>query len=113
MVDKNRRLVYSTDPDPKPDSGAPNPAGPLIARSPNTPVRVYLERKGRGGKMVSIIKGVMSPPQGKVALVKLLKHKLGAGGTVKGEEIEIQGDHREKIVAILTGLGYKAKSAGG
>ena len=117
MTDKKRKLVYSTDPEPepKPQQSAPstNPVGPFPTRQLNNPVRVYLERAGRGGKAVSVIKGVMSPPQSKEALVKLLKTKLGTGGAVKGETIEIQGDQREKIVTILNELGYKAKSAGG
>lgn len=74
---------------------------------------VGIERKGRGGKTVSVIQGVMSTPAGKEALVKLLKNKLGTGGTVKEEDIEIQGDHRDQIVAILNSLGYKAKRSGG
>ena len=74
---------------------------------------VGIERKGRGGKTVSVITGVMSPPAGKEALLKLLKTKLGAGGTLTEEAIEIQGDHRDQIVTILAGLGYKAKRSGG
>lgn len=74
---------------------------------------VGIERKGRGGKTVSVITGVMSPLAGKEALLKLLKTKLGAGGTLSEEAIEIQGDHRDQIVAILVGLGYKAKRSGG
>jgi translation initiation factor 1 len=76
-------------------------------------VIVGIERKGRGGKTVSVITGVMSPLAGKEALLKLLKTKLGAGGTLSEEAIEIQGDHRDQIVAILVGLGYKAKRSGG
>jgi translation initiation factor 1 len=117
MSDKNRRLAYSTDPEPerKPAEGkAPaNLAAPFPTRQLNNPVRVHIERAGRGGKTVSVIKGIMSPAHGKEALVKLLKTKLGTGGAVKDENIEIQGDHREKIVALLNELGYKAKSAGG
>jgi translation initiation factor 1 len=118
MSDKSRRLVFSTDPDPEPAKpavakGTGNLAGPFPTRQLNTPVRVYLERAGRGGKNVSVIKGIMSPPHGKEALLKLLKNKLGTGGALKDENIEIQGDQREKIVAILNELGYKAKSAGG
>jgi translation initiation factor 1 len=117
MTDKRRKLAYSTDPEPesKPQQPAPatNPVGPFPTRQLNNPVRVSIERAGRGGKTVSVIKGILSPPQSKEALVKLLKTKLGTGGAVKGETIEIQGDHREKIVAILNELGYKAKSAGG
>jgi len=118
MNGKNRKTVYSTDPtsESKPAQPAPSPvnlAGPFPTRQLNTPVRVYIERAGRGGKTVSVIKGVMSPPHGKEALLKLLKTRLGTGGAVKEDNIEIQGDQREKIVALLNELGYKAKSAGG
>lgn len=112
-----RRTVYSTDPTPEPEAATPalpaNPAAPLRTRQQNIPVLVALERKGRGGKSVSVIKQVMSPPQGKQALLKLLKTRLGTGGTLKDDEIEIQGDHRDAIVAVLKELGYQAKKAGG
>lgn len=112
-----RRTVYSTDPAPDaPEAASPlpaNPAAPLRTRQQNIPVLVTLERKGRGGKSVSVIKQVMSPPAGKQALLKLLKTRLGAGGTLKDEEIEIQGDHRDTIVAVLKELGYQAKKSGG
>lgn len=115
--DSNRRLVYSTDPEPEVASApAPlpsNPAAPVRTRQQNTPVLVMLDRKGRGGKTVSVIKQVMSPPAGKEALLKLLKTKLGTGGTLKDGDIEIQGDHRDTIVAMLKELGYQAKRAGG
>lgn len=116
MAEK-RPIAYSTDPKPEPPPKAeaqpPNLAAPFPTRQRNQPVRVYLERKGRGGKTVSVIKGVMSPLHGKEALVKLLKTRLGAGGAVKDEDLEIQGDHRDNIVAVLTELGYSAKRAGG
>lgn len=72
-----------------------------------------LERKGRGGKTVTVVTGVMSHPAGQEALLKLLKTRLGTGGTLKDGVIEIQGDHREQIVELLIGLGYKAKKSGG
>lgn len=112
-----RPIAYSTDPQPEPapkaEAQPPNLAAPFPTRQRNQPVRVYLERKGRGGKTVSVIKGVMSPPHGKEALVKLLKTKLGTGGAVKEDDIEIQGDQRANIVVLLTELGYSAKQAGG
>jgi translation initiation factor 1 len=115
--DSNRRIVFSTDPEPVTPTPAaqlpPNPAGPVRSRQQNIPVLVWLDRKGRGGKSVSLIKQVMSPPAGKEALLKLLKTKLGTGGTIKDGDIEIQGDHRDTIVAILKELGYQAKRAGG
>ncbi len=114
---EQRRVVFSTDPEPEtaeePVQLPPNPAAPIRTRQLNTPVLVTLERKGRGGKSVSVIKQVMSPPKGKQALLKLLKNQLGTGGTLKGDDLEIQGDHRDAIVALLKELGYQAKRAGG
>lgn len=115
--DARRRIVYSTDPEPAAEAPPPklpaNPAAPVKTRQLNTPVIVGLEKAGRGGKAVSVVKQVMSPSQGKQALLKLLKTRLGTGGTLKDDVIEIQGDHRDAIVAILTELGYKAKRSGG
>ena len=118
---KGRRTVYSTDPEDdrgqggreNPAASGVNPAGPLATRQKNQPVIVGIERKGRGGKTVSVVSGVMSHDAGKQALLKLLKTKLGTGGTLKDDAIEIQGDHRDQIVEILIGLGYKAKKSGG
>lgn len=90
-----------------------NPAAPVRSLQGSTPVRVHRERKGRGGRTVSVITGVMSPQGGKKALLKLLKQKLGTGGALKDETIEIQGDHRERIVELLNELGYQSKVAGG
>ncbi len=112
----NRRLAYSTDPEPeveKPPIEMPrNPAAPFAIQG-NQPVYVRLERKGRRGKTVSTLEGVMSPAVGKEALLKHLKNALGTGGALKDGVLEIQGDHRDKIVQILTELGYKPKKAGG
>lgn len=117
MSAKNRRTVFSTDPEPEPEAKAvkppANPAAPVPSLQGNQPVRVHRSRAGRGGKTVSVIKGVKSPPAGKKALLKYLKSKLGTGGSIKGDDIEIQGEQRERIVALLNGLGYKAKVAGG
>ncbi len=113
MPSSNSRLVYSTDPEPKPERPGRLQTPAATTAAPTEPVRVYLERKGRGGKSVSVIKGVQSHPDGKKDLLKLLQQKLGTGGAVKEGDIEIQGDHRDRIVTILTELGYKAKKAGG
>jgi translation initiation factor 1 len=114
-----RRVVYSTDPQdetPKVTERTPagaNPAAPIATRQQNQPVIVGIERKGRGGKTVSVITGVMSHEAGQQALLKLFKNKLGTGGTLKDGVLEIQGDHRDQIVELLNGLGYKAKKSGG
>jgi translation initiation factor 1 len=76
-------------------------------------VRVRRETKGRGGKTVTTVSGV---PLGGEALRNLasdLKRRCGTGGTVKDGVIEIQGDHRETIVADLSRRGFTAKLAGG
>lgn len=117
MAAKNKKLAYSTDPGP--EKAAPavklpkNPAAAMPGLQKNEPVRVHRDRAGRHGKTVSVIKGVKSPPAGKKALLKHLKSKLGTGGAIKGGDIEIQGEHRQKIVAMLNDLGYEAKVAGG
>lgn len=76
-------------------------------------LRVEASRKGRKGKTVTVISGFQSKPETLEALVKQLKTQCGTGGTIKDNEIEIQGDHKQKILEILTKLGYKAKISGG
>ncbi|WP_376795277.1 stress response translation initiation inhibitor YciH [Thermogemmatispora sp.] len=76
-------------------------------------VRVSRERAQRGGKTVTVIRGL---PIGQVeleALARHLKRLCGAGGTVKEGTIEIQGDHCDKILAYLQEQGYRARRAGG
>ena len=76
---------------------------------------IYLHRdsKGRGGKTVSLVKGLALNEADLTALSKQIKQACGTGGTVKEGVIEIQGDHREKIAELLGKLGYKVKLAGG
>ncbi|MDY7007654.1 MAG: translation initiation factor [Cyanobacteriota bacterium] len=85
---------------------------------PNLPpnqqnLKVQASRKGRKGKTVTIISGFQSNQEILTALLKQLKNQCGAGGTVKDNEIEIQGEHKQKLLEILTKLGYKAKISGG
>lgn len=69
-------------------------------------VRVVLDTKQRRGKAVTCILGIQHNPQVIEDLALTLKRLCGAGGTLKGKTIEIQGDHRQKIVAKLKELGY-------
>jgi translation initiation factor 1 len=86
---------------------------PLAGGRRDAPVRVGRETAGRGGNGVSVITGLpLGPPQLE-ELAKALKKRCGSGGTVRGATIEIQGDHRDTLVAELTRLGYAAKRAGG
>jgi translation initiation factor 1 len=75
--------------------------------------RIQASRKGRKGKTVTVISGLQGKVETLEALLKLLKNQCGAGGTLKEDEIEIQGDHGAKILQILSKLGYKAKISGG
>jgi translation initiation factor 1 len=76
-------------------------------------LKVQASRKGRKGKTVTVISGFQTKPETLADLVKQLKTQCGTGGTVKDNDIEIQGDHKQKIMEILTKLGYKAKISGG
>ncbi len=84
-----------------------------VVPSKSTVVRVGRETKGRRGKGVTIVSDL---PLDEVRLAELatkLKTRLGTGGTVKDGRIEIQGDHRDRIITELEGMGYRAKRAGG
>jgi translation initiation factor 1 len=76
-------------------------------------VRVSRETKGRGGKAVTLIRGVDLDAAGIAALGKRLRTACGAGGTVKDGVIEVQGDHAERVVACLMQEGWTVKRAGG
>lgn len=82
------------------------------AQRANDVVRVQRETKGRGGKAVTLVKGISLPDNELEALGKQLKAACGSGGTVKDGVIEVQGDHIDRIVALLNAQGYKAKRAG-
>lgn len=76
-------------------------------------VRIRRETKGRGGKAVAVLIGVPLREPELGALVSELKRKLSCGGSVKDGNIEIQGDHRGKLAALLRERGWKIKLAGG
>ena len=76
-------------------------------------VRVSRETKGRGGKAVTVIRGVDADAAGLVVLAKQLKAVCGSGGTVKDGVIEVQGDHCDRAIAHLQQAGHTVKRAGG
>jgi translation initiation factor 1 len=117
-VSRGDRLVYSSR------SGrmcplCGRPAARCACReSPRAPrgdgiVRVRREVKGRRGKTVTAISGVPLPADGLRALAGELKRRCGTGGSVVEGVIEIQGDHRDVLVAELEARGYTVKRAGG
>ena len=76
-------------------------------------LRVQASRKGRKGKTVTVISGFQCTEETLTKLLKQLKTQCGSGGTVKDNTLEIQGDHAQKLLQLLTQLGYKAKISGG
>ena len=76
-------------------------------------VRISRETKGRKGSGVSLISGLPLAEADLKKLAKHLKKKCGSGGTVKKGIIEIQGNHRDTLLDVLTNMGYRVKRAGG
>ena len=124
MPDENSKLVYSTEqPIPRLPRSLRNDnkvKNKLVGRVLHTGLRpsqqkatVRLDRKGRGGKSVTVIEGLQIPQKEREALLKQLKTKLGTGGTVKDTCLEIQGDHCDALMAALEKLGYLTKLSGG
>ncbi len=83
--------------------------GPLAAQR----VRVSRTSAGRGGKTVTLVAGIEGGEPVLAPIAKKLKARCGAGGTVKDSTIEIQGDHVDAVLAILTADGYRPKRSGG
>lgn len=76
-------------------------------------VRVSRQTKGRGGKTVTLVHGVTLDADALAALGKRLRIACGAGGTLQAGVLEIQGDHRERVAALLAAEGFSVKRAGG
>jgi translation initiation factor 1 len=113
-------LVYSTEAGGRvcPDCRAPMAqcrCKHIKARAAATDgiVRVSHETKGRKGKGVTLVKGLALDAVALAAVGKQLKTACGSGGTVKDGSIEIQGDHRELVIAALVKQGHVVKRAGG
>jgi translation initiation factor 1 len=85
---------------------------------PNLPpqqqnIRIQVTRAGKKGKTFSVISGFQHNQESLAQLLKKLKTQCGTGGTIKDNTVEIQGDHKQKLLEILSQLGYKAKISGG
>ncbi len=111
--------MYSTDggrprPAPAPPAaprGAPSSSAPSLPH--DGVVRIFRDRGNRGGKTVTVVRGLAERGAALDALAAELKRVCGAGGTVKDGAVEIQGDHRERVAEKLRALGHTVKLAGG
>jgi translation initiation factor 1 len=97
-------LVYSTD-------GSHQRAAEVLPAQ--TPLRLSLDTKGRRGKAVTVVFDLPRNPEYLAGLLKQLKALCGAGGTLKADALEIQGDQRDKVQACLERLGFPVRRAGG
>ena len=107
----NNSTVYSTNPDYAFDYGEEEEAVTLEPAKQN--LRVMLDKKQRGGKKVTLVTGFQGSDYDLAVLGKELKSACGVGGSVKDGEILLQGDFREKVLALLQEKGYiKTKISG-
>ena len=92
-------------------------SGSAPAKAPSLPrdgvVRLLRDRKGRGGKTVTLVAGLTGSSEVLAGIASDLKRACGTGGTVRGDVIEIQGDVRERVRTELERRGYTVKLAGG
>ena len=103
-------MVYSTDPDYQYRTAEEEQAETLPARQQQ--LRVWLDRKQRAGKVVTLVKGFVGRDEDLAELARMLKNKCGVGGSAKEGEIIIQGDHRDRVAEMLLKAGYNCKKAG-
>lgn len=100
-------VVYSTDPDFAYESDMEEEVETLAPNQQT--LRISLDKKQRAGKKVTLISNFIGKQEDLVSLSKTLKTKCSVGGSIKDGEILLQGDFREKVVEILSSLGYRTK----
>lgn len=103
-------MVYSTDPDFSYTTAAEEEPETLAPAQQD--LRVWLDRKQRGGKVATLVRGFVGRDADLQELARMLKTKCGVGGAAKEGEIIIQGDCRDRVVELLIRSGYRCKKAG-
>ena len=104
---KRLGVVFSTNPDFAYEEESVEEAATLEPSKQN--LIVSIDRKGRGGKQVTLVTGFIGTSDDLAELGRTLKVKCGVGGSAKDGEIAIQGDFRDRVVTLLKDMGYKAK----
>ena len=106
MADWKERLgvVYSTNPDFKYDNGEQESVETLAKDKQN--LRVWRDTHGRAGKVTTVVKGFVGSDEDLEELGKILKRKIGVGGSTKDGQIIIQGENRDRVLQILLDEGY-------
>ena len=104
---KRLGVVFSTNPDFTYEEETEQEPATLAPEKQN--LIVSIDRKGRGGKQVTLVTGFVGTSKDLTELGRTLKVKCGVGGTAKDGEITIQGDFRDRVVTLLKEMGYKAK----
>jgi translation initiation factor 1 len=112
MAKDERRTVWSSDSGDLRKQKETRAGGASLPPAQQT-VYLHRESSGRGGKAVTVVKNLVLSPDDLKSLAKRLKQECGTGGTIKDGLIEIQGEQRQRIAAVLQELGYKVKIAGG
>lgn len=104
---KRLGVVFSTNPDFNYEETVDEEPETLEPSKQN--LTVSIDRKGRGGKQVTLVTGFVGSSDDLADLGRTLKVKCGVGGSAKDGEITIQGDFRDRVVTLLKDMGYKAK----
>ena len=104
-------VVYSTNSDFNYQNNQEEEEDTLPPQQQN--LKVFLDKKQRKGKVVTLITGFIGTEEDLKTLAKMLKTKCGVGGSAKDGEIIIQGNFRDKVIQLLSTDGYKVKKAGG
>ncbi len=104
---KRLGVVFSTNPDFVYEEEADEEPATLAPEKQN--LLVSIDRKGRGGKQVTLVSGFVGTSDDLAELGRTLKVKCGVGGSAKDGEITIQGDFRDRVTTLLKDMGYKAK----
>ena len=99
VVSTNPDFAYQEEEDQEPETLEPSKQNLIVS----------IDRKGRGGKQVTLVTGFVGKADDLAEVGRALKVKCGVGGSAKDGEITIQGDFRDRVVTLLKEMGYRAK----